>query len=92
MFSALHVHQWDVQEGKTFLYAVLPLERINRQNFHSSEKHRVMQMSESFHCEDKLESGLIYVSKSKSFTDFSILNTSNKLQHDLRHAVSSLRH
>lgn len=49
-------------------------------------------MSESFHCEDKLESGLIYVSKSKSFTDFSILNTSNKLQHDLRHAVSSLRH
>lgn len=38
-----------------------------------------------YYCKDKLELGLIYLSQSKSLTDFSILNIGNKLQRDLCH-------
>lgn len=39
MFSALHFHQWNIQEGKTFLYVMLSVERINSYaNFSPAQK------------------------------------------------------
>ena len=49
----------------------------------TQESIGLCKLARVYYYKDKLEPGLIYVSKSKSFTNFSILNISNESQHGL---------